>query len=128
MNTEPPLEDGARAATRPKQSGRPVTQRAEPEPARSVRSTPAATSTLVQTYFIIRLDGSEPQPELKAEQVVGADGLQLKQFAKSHELRPLQVFQGQLVLEQLGEAHDLLGAGPVAGVTDLRKAEAPGPK
>lgn len=65
---------------------------------------------------------------MKAEQIVGANGLQLKQFAKSYQLRPLQVFQGQLILKQLGEAYDLLGTGLVAGVTNLNKAEASGPK
>lgn len=87
-----------------------------------MRSTKAGTSELLQTHLIVCLDGSEPEQELKAEQVVGANGLQLKQLAKSHQVRPFQVLQGELVLKELGEAHDVLGAGLVAAATDLDKA------
>lgn len=74
---------------------------------------------LISTYFIICLDSPELQQKLKAEQIVGANGLQLQQFAKCYQLRPFQVFQGQLILKKLGEAHNLLGAGFVASVTNL---------
>lgn len=78
---------------------------------------------LISTYFIICPDSPEPQQKLKAEQIVGANGLQLKQFAKCYQLWPLQVFQGQLILKELGEAHNLLGTGFVASVTNLSLIE-----
>lgn len=82
---------------------------------------PSSSSVLLQTHLVVGLDVPQPEQQLEAEQVVGADGLQLQQFAQSHQLRPLQVLQGQLVLKELGEADDLLRAGPVAAVPDLNK-------
>lgn len=78
---------------------------------------------LLQTHLVIGLDVAQPQQQLEAEQVVGADGLQLQQLAQSHQLWPLQVLQGQLVLKELGEAHDLLRAGRVAAVMDLKQTQ-----
>lgn len=105
-----------------------VIQRAELEIAKSMHSTTEVTSVLFSTYFIICLDSSESQQQLKTEQIVGANGLQLKQFAKSYQLRPFQVFQGQLILKELGETYNLLGTGLMASVTNLNKAQASGAK
>lgn len=71
-------------------------------------------------YLIVGTDGPQLHDELEAEKVVGADGLELQETAEGHQLRPGQVVQGQLVLEQFGEAYDLLIAGTLPGVPDLQ--------
>lgn len=75
----------------------------------------------LHTHLVVGLDAAQPQQQLEAQQVVGAQGLQLQQLAQSHQLGPLQVLQGQLILEELGETHNLLRAGLVATVTDLNR-------
>lgn len=72
-------------------------------------------------YLVICSDGPQLHDELEAQEVVGADGLQLQEATESHQLRPGQVVQSQLVLKQFGELQDLLVAGSLAGVTDLRR-------
>lgn len=59
------------------------------------------------SHLIVWLDGSQFHLQLKPEQVVGADRLQLQEFTESHQLRALQVLQRQLVLKQLGESNDV---------------------
>ncbi|KAF3845120.1 hypothetical protein F7725_008283 [Dissostichus mawsoni] len=59
--------------------------------------------------------------ELEAQEVVGPDGLELQEPAESHQLRPGQVVQSQLVLEQFGEFDDLLITGSLPGVPYLQK-------
>lgn len=66
------------------------------------------------SHLIVWLDGSQFHHQLKPEQVVGADGLQLQQFTESHQLGALQVLQRQLVLEQLGESYDVFSCGLLA--------------
>lgn len=66
------------------------------------------------SHLVIRLDGSQFHHQLKTEQVVGADGLQLQQFTESHQLGALQVLQRQLVLKQLGESYDVFSCGLLA--------------
>lgn len=51
------------------------------------------------SYFIICFDRPELHQKLEAEEVISANGLQFKQFAEDHQLWPLQVFQGQLILK-----------------------------
>ena len=71
-------------------------------------------------HLIVGAYGTELHDELKAQEVVGANGLQLQQPTQGHQLGPHQVVQRQLVLKQLGEADDLLITGPLTRVTDLR--------
>lgn len=73
-------------------------------------------------YLVVCSDGSQLHDELEAQEVVGADGLELQEATESHQLRPGQVVQSQLVLKQFGELQDLLVAGSLAGVTDLRRS------
>lgn len=79
-----------------------------------------ASSSLL--YLVVCSDGPQLHDELEAQEVVGADGLELQEATESHQLRPGQVVQSQLVLKQFGELQDLLVAGSLAGVTDLRRS------
>lgn len=83
---------------------------------------------LLQTHLVVGLDAAQPQQQLEAQQVVGAQGLQLQQLAQGHQLRPLQVLQGQLILEELGETQDLLRAGLPAAGRELREAQTNSPE
>lgn len=71
------------------------------------------------SHLVVRTDGPQLHDELEAEEVVCADGLELQEAAESHQLRPGEVVQRQLVLEQLGEFDDLLITGTFARVPDL---------
>lgn len=66
------------------------------------------------SHLIIWLDGSQFHHQLKTEQVVSADWLELQQFTESHQLGALQVLQRQLVLKQLGESYDVFSCGLLA--------------
>lgn len=61
----------------------------------------ADCSCLLLSHLVVGLDGAQLHHELEAQQVIGADGLQLQQFAQRYQLRPLQMFQRQLVLKKL---------------------------
>lgn len=76
--------------------------------------------TSFQSHLIVRLDGSEFHHQLEAQQVVGANRLQLQQFAQSHQLGALQVLQRQLVLKQLGEADNVLRLGLLSCAPNLK--------
>lgn len=76
---------------------------------------------VLSSDLVVGPDGPELHDELEAQEVVGADGLQLQQAAQRHQLGPRQVVQRQLVLEQLGELEDLLVAGPLPRVPDLER-------
>lgn len=84
----------------------------------SYRQTTRAPSS---HYLVVRFDGTQLHHELKAQQVVGADGLQFQQFTQSHQLGALQMLQCQFVLEKLGEFHDVLRAGLLARVSHLHR-------
>lgn len=71
-------------------------------------------------HLVVRLDGSEFHHHLKTQQVVCADGLKLQQFAQSHQLGTLQMFQRQLVFEQLGKPNNVLRGGLLAGSPNLQ--------
>lgn len=72
-------------------------------------------------HLVVGPDGAEPHGELEAQEAVGAHGLQLQQPTQRHELRPREVVQGQLVLEQFGETDDFLIAGSLPGLSDLQE-------
>lgn len=67
------------------------------------------------------MDGPQLHDELKAQEVVGSNGLELQEVAESHQLRSGQVVQSQFVLKQFGELHDLLVTGTFSRVPDLQK-------
>lgn len=71
------------------------------------------------TNLIVGANVPQLHDELEAQEVVGADGLQLQQAAQRHQLGAGQVVQRQLVLKQFGEAQDLLVAGTLARAADL---------
>lgn len=73
------------------------------------------------SHLVVCSDGPQLHDELEAQEVVGADGLELQEAAEGHQLRPREVVQRQLVLEQLGEFDDLLIAGTFTRVPDLKK-------
>lgn len=72
-------------------------------------------------YLVVRSDGPELHDELKAQEVVGPDGLELQEAAERDQLGSGQVVQSELVLEQLGELYDLLVARTFPGVPDLQE-------
>lgn len=77
----------------------------------SVRNT---SGWSLQSHLIVCLDGSEHHHQLKTQQVVCADGLQLQQFTQSDQLGALQVLQRQLVLKQLRKPDNVLRGGLLA--------------
>lgn len=46
---------------------------------------------IAHIYLVVCTDGTQFHDELEAQEVVGADGLKLQQFAQGHQLRPRQV-------------------------------------
>lgn len=76
--------------------------------------------TAKDSYLVVRTDGPQLHDELEAQEVVCADGLELQEAAESHQLRPGEVVQRQLVLEQFGEFDDLLITGTFTRVPDLK--------
>lgn len=71
------------------------------------------------TNLVVGLDGAQLHHQLKAQQVVRSDGLQFQEFTQGHQLGALQVLQGQLILKQLGELHNVLCAGLLTCVPHL---------
>lgn len=43
------------------------------------------------THLVVGLDGPQPHGELEAQEVVGADGLELQQLTECHQLWPCEV-------------------------------------
>lgn len=76
---------------------------------------------LNSSYLVISMDGPQLHDKLKAQEVVGSNGLELQEAAESHQLRSGQVVQSQLVLKQFGEPYDLLITGTFSRVPDLQK-------
>lgn len=75
------------------------------------------------SHLIIWLDGPELHHQLKTQQVVCADGLQLQQLAQSHQLRPLEVLQRQLVLKQLRKPNNVLCGGLLTCASHLKRTK-----
>lgn len=72
-------------------------------------------------HLVVSLDRPQPHGELEAEEVVGANGLELQQLAEGHQLRPCEVIQGQLIFKQLGKTQDLLITGSLTCLSDLQE-------
>lgn len=78
---------------------------------------------MISSHLVIWSDSSEFQHELKTQQVVRADGLQLQEFTQSNQLGALQVLQSQLVLKQLWKADDVLRGGLLTCATHLKSTQ-----
>lgn len=79
-----------------------------------------SSSCLPLSHLIVGLDGAQLHHQLETQQVIGANGLKLQQFAQGHQLRPLQMLQRQLILKELGELHDVFSAGLFTSVPHLQ--------
>lgn len=73
------------------------------------------------SHLIVPLDGPELHHQLETQQVVGANGLQLQELTQSHQLRPLQVLQRQLILKQLRKPDNVLRRGLLACTPNLTR-------
>lgn len=80
-----------------------------------------SSSCLPLSHLIVGLDGAQLHHQLETQQVIGADGLQLQQFAQCHQLWPLQMLQCQLILKKLGELHNVFCAGLFTSVPHLQQ-------
>ena len=123
-NLRPPRQGDAKGTTRPNTHPRRLAHahtHAAAAGTAAVRGWQNLRHPPARTHLVIGLDGAQPHGELEAQEVVGAHGLQLQQLAQRHQLRPRQVVQRQLVLEQLGETQDLLVAGSLPRLSNLRE-------
>lgn len=71
------------------------------------------------SHLVVGLDVAQLHHELEAQQVIGADGLQLQQFAQRYQLWPLQMFQRQFVLKEFRELHNVFSPGLFPSVPHL---------